>query len=47
MPENDMKEIRAFLSTPEKPVSMTEFSEFWKSLTDAEKTEFKNADLSK
>lgn len=46
MAENSMTEIRAFLNDPRKPLSMAEFSEFWKSLTEDEKTEFKNADLS-
>lgn len=45
MANNSMTQIREFLSTPEKPVSMAEFSEFWKSLSEDEKNEYKNADL--
>lgn len=47
MSENNMQDIRAYLSTPEKPVSMSEFKEFWVSLSDSEKNEYKAADLSK
>ncbi len=45
MAENSMVEIRKFLETPSMPLSMKEFSEFWKSLTEAEKAEYKAADL--
>lgn len=42
---NTPKEIMAFLSTEEKPVKSAEFREFWMSLSDEEKAEYKNADL--
>lgn len=47
MTENSMTELRNFFNVAEKPCSMAEFSEFWKSLSDEEKAEFKAADLSK
>lgn len=43
---NDMKAVRAFFSTPEKPVGLSEMSEFWRSLTPEDKEYYKNADLS-
>jgi hypothetical protein len=46
MNKNDMVQIRQFFAKDAKPVPMAEFSEFWKSLSDSEKEEFKNADLS-
>ncbi len=46
MAENTVKDLKSFLSTPEKPVSNGEMMEFWKSLTDEEKEQFKTADLS-
>lgn len=45
--QNSIVQIQKFLSTPDRPVKTAEFSEFWKSLTDAEKLEFKSADLTK
>ncbi len=45
MAENSMQDIRRFLTNSERPVTMAEFSEFWKSLTEEEKAEYKNADL--
>lgn len=45
--QNSIVEIQKFLSTPDKPLKTAEFSEFWKSLTEAEKLEFKSADLTK
>lgn len=47
MAENSMTDLRAYFSTPDKPCPMAEFSEFYKSLTDEEKAEFKAADLTK
>lgn len=35
-----------YLGEPIEPVSMTEFNDFWKSLSDQEKEEFKNTELS-
>lgn len=43
--ENSLSDIRKFLNTPENPVTMQEFSEFWKGLTDEEKEEFKKTPL--
>lgn len=42
---NDIKQIRAFFSTLEKPVSLKEMQEFWGSLTDEEKNYYKEAEL--
>lgn len=42
---NSMLEIKAFLNDPEKPLSTAEFAEFWGSLTDEEKIEYKKMDL--
>lgn len=43
--ENTVKDLKAFFSTPEKPVSTSEMMEFWKSCTDEQKQEFKTAEL--
>lgn len=43
--ENSISNIRAFLTDPQNPFKQGEFAEFWKSLTDEEKTEFKTAEL--
>lgn len=45
MAENTLKEIREFLSVPEKPVGTKEMADFWRDLSDEEKAEFKSADL--
>lgn len=46
--ENSITEIRAFFaSDPEHPLKENEFAEFWKSLTEAEKNEFRHADLTR
>lgn len=45
--QNSIQDIRKFLSTPENPVSIADFTEFWKSLTDEEKEEYKNTPLPK
>jgi hypothetical protein len=42
---NSINDIRKFLSTSENPLSMAEFTEFWKELTDEEKEEFKTTPL--
>lgn len=44
--ENNIKDLKQFFSTEEKPVSLTEMQEFWKSLTEAEKNYYKTCDLS-
>ena len=40
-----LPELKKFLSTPENPVTTAEMSEFWMSLTDEEKEEFRNSEL--
>ena len=39
--DNSLADVRRFLDTPENPVTMQEFAEFWKGLTDEEKEDFK------
>jgi hypothetical protein len=46
MAENTIKTLREFFTTEEKPVSLSEMSEFWKSLTELEKAYYKTCDLS-
>lgn len=41
MTEVNIQDVRKFLSTTEKPVSMTEFKEFWAALSDEEKNDYK------
>ena len=41
MAENKIGDLKKFLSTPDRPVSMEEMQEFWNSLTDEEKADFK------
>lgn len=43
--ENSLTELKRFLGTNERQVDNVEFTEFWKSLTDEEKDEFRNAKL--
>lgn len=43
---NSASQLKAFFSTPEKPVNAKEMMDFWKSLTDEEKEYYQNADLS-
>ena len=45
MNENSIKDLKNYFGE-NKPVATTEMMEFWKSLTDAEKVYFKNAQLS-
>lgn len=47
MAENKIGDLKKFFSTPDNPVSMQEMTEFWNSLTDEEKAEFKAAELPK
>jgi hypothetical protein len=42
----DHKIMKFFGSDPQHPLKEHEFAEFWKSLTDEEKDEFRKADLS-
>jgi hypothetical protein len=43
--ENSIVDLKKYLSTPEQPVSMQEMNEFWHSLTEEEKKEFKSTPL--
>jgi hypothetical protein len=47
MPEqlNSLVDLKKYLSTPERPVSTKEMHEFWESLTEEEKKEFKSTSL--
>jgi hypothetical protein len=45
--ENSVMDLKKYLSTPDRPVSMQEMTEFWKSLTDEEKQEFRRTPLEK
>lgn len=42
---NSMTDIREFLMASDPPLQPGEFAEFWKSLTEEERTEFKNTPL--
>lgn len=44
-PKNDVKTLKEFFGTPERPVNGPEMMAFWKSLSDEEKEYYKNADL--
>ena len=41
--KNGIKELMEFFSTPERPVTTQEFTNFWKSLSLEEKEYYKNA----
>lgn len=43
--ENSIVDIKRYLSTPENPLTTKEFQEFWASLSEDEKDEFKKAEL--
>jgi len=43
--ENSIVDLKKYLSTPESPVEMSEFKDFWASCSDEEKDEFKNTEL--
>ena len=43
--ENSLAEIMKYLSTDDRKVSSKEFQEFWSSLSEEEKAEFKRAEL--
>lgn len=45
--KNSIVDIKKYLGTPERPVSMQEMNEFWGSLTDEEKKEFRSTPLPK
>jgi hypothetical protein len=42
---NSIADIKRFFETPEKKMTMDEFSDFWNSCTDEEKDEFKRSKL--
>jgi hypothetical protein len=43
--ENSITQIRLFFESDERPLKQGEFVEFWKSLSEEEKDEFRHADL--
>jgi folate-dependent tRNA-U54 methylase TrmFO/GidA len=43
--ENSIVDLKKYLATPENPVPNQEFKDFWESLTEAEKKEFKQTKL--
>lgn len=43
--ENTMTDIRDYLMTSDPPLQPGEFAEFWKSLSNEEREEFKNTPL--
>ena len=44
--ENTIADIRRFFSEGARPLEQNEFVQFWQNLSDADKEEFKKADLS-
>jgi hypothetical protein len=44
-PENSIVDIKKYLSTEESPLTTKEFQEFWNSLSEAEKDEFRKTEL--
>lgn len=42
---NSIVDLKKYLSTPEHPLTTKEFQEFWTSLTEEEKAEFRNTKL--
>lgn len=44
---NSIVDLKKYLSTPERPVTMEEFKAFWDSCSEEEKIEFKNTELPK
>jgi hypothetical protein len=45
--ENTIVDLKKYLSTPENPLTMEEFKEFWESCTEEEKQAFKRMPLPK
>lgn len=41
MADASIQDVRKYLDTPEKPLEMAEFKDFWASLTNDEKAEYK------
>jgi hypothetical protein len=44
--ENSISDIRRFFTEGARPLEQNEFVQFWQHLSDADKEEFKHADLS-
>jgi hypothetical protein len=44
---NSIVDIKQYLSSPEQPLTMAEFKEFWDSCTEKEKDEFRKMELPK
>lgn len=42
---NSITDLKKYLGTPERPVTMEEFKDFWAACSEAEKEEFKAAEL--
>lgn len=42
---NSITDLKRYLATEDKPVTMQEFKDFWESCTSQEKEEFKRAKL--
>jgi hypothetical protein len=42
---NNIAEIKKYLSTPDQPLTMEEFREFWDSCSEEEKEQFKTTQL--
>lgn len=42
MAESPIQKLKHFFATPEKPCTTQEFMDFWKSLTDEEKSQYKD-----
>jgi uncharacterized protein YdaT len=45
--QNTISEIKKYFEKDAEPISTAEFNEFWKSLSEQEKEEFRTSDLSK
>lgn len=43
--ENSISDIRRYFEDGERPLQPSEFTEFWKNLSEEDKKEFKHADL--
>jgi hypothetical protein len=43
--KNSIVDLKKYLGTPERPVGMTEFKDFWDDCTEEEKEEFKSTKL--
>jgi hypothetical protein len=43
--ENTITDLKRYLSTEDRPVTMQEFKDFWETCTEDEKVEFKQTKL--